>query len=269
MVLYKRLVSITNVLWSYTWKLFVPLIILLGLSQGYFLYNNFANGTFQNIYDQNRYDTNAYNQLKPWSLRYEEYLARSYVKEIFIFALLITIIILVSISLRQKLASKTEYTFLRLPVSRFTWFSTNVVYASSVLAILFAVQFIIILAGYQMYLYFVPEEAVMTQGLFLAFARWDFLNMFFPIINPYKIIINVLYIIHTGILITYINMIVLLKSNRRLTILAALFPLLINDFEGISGFVFVIVILLVIDLWMVYSYRSMLKELGEGEQQDA
>ncbi len=265
MVFYKRLVSITNVLWSYTWKLFVPLLILLGFGQGYFLYNNFKNATFQNQY---WYGADENIELHPWSLRFEEYLARSYVKDIFTVALIITIIILISVSLRQKLVSKTEYTYLRLPVSKYTWFFTNAFFASSILVILLAFQFIIILFGYQMYLHFVPEEAVMNQGLFLAFARWDFLNKFFPIINPYKVVTGLLYLIHSGILIAYVNVMVLLKSNRRSVLLAGLFPFLFSNYQDISGFIFVIVMLVIIDLWIILSYPLMLKGLEEEGNKD-
>ena len=269
-VFYKRLVSITNVLWAYTWKLFIPLLTILGLSQGYLLYKNFTNASFENLYDQSRYGLklNPDMELKPWSLRFEEYLAKSHVNDIFLLVLIITIVILASISLRQKLASKAEYTYLRLPISNYSLFFANVLYAISILAILFAFQLIIILMGYQMYLYFVPEEAVMTQGLFLAFVRWDFLNKFFPIIYPFKIITNILMLFHVGILITYTNMMVLLRSNRRTTIIVGLFPFLINSYEGIGGFIFVTVVVVIIDLWMLLTYPLMLKEVEKEEKND-
>ena len=265
MVFYRRLTSITNVLWAYTWKLFLPVLALLGFSQGYFLYSNLKDANYENLYDTSRYLYSSDMELKPWSLRFEEILARSHVKGIFILALIITIIILISISLRQKLVSKVEYTYLRLPVSKYTWFFTNAFYGISILAILFAFQLIVILIGYKMYLYFVPEEAVMTQGLFLAFARWEFLYDFYPVINPFKIITNIILLIHTGLIIAHVNMAVLLKSNRRFSHVVGLLPFLFNSYEGIGGFIFLVVVVVLIDWWIVTYYPLMFKEVDKEE----
>lgn len=262
MAYYKRFVANTNVLWAYTRKLFIPLLILLGSSQVYFLYNNFTKASFQNLYDKYYYQ--ADRLIKPWSLRFEEYLARSYVKEIFIIAFIITLIILVSIPLRQKMVSKVEYTYLRMPSSKYTWFFTNVIYYASILFILIAVQLLVIFIGYIMYLHFVPEDAVMTGGLFLAFTRWDFINALYHVSEPLKIVVNFFYLIHLGFIITYFNVLSWFKSKVTFFIFATMFPFLINTYDGIIGFSIVIVLMIIFDIWILYKFNDLLEKTKEG-----
>lgn len=258
MIFYKRVLSITNVLWSYTWKMFIPLLFFLGITEGYFIYNNIAKNTFRT-----NSNVAGYPEGMPWAPRFEGYLLGSHVEGLFMLALLITIVILISIPIRQKLVAKTEYTYHRLPVSRFTRFFTSAFYCSSILVILFALQLIIILVAYEVYLHFLPEEAVMTQGLFLSFIRWGFLKTVYPISDPLKIIRNILYFIHAGFAITHISTLIIYRKKPGLNTIQILLPYLFIGFEGMVGIVITFTLLILNSAGIIIEHKVVTKTLEE------
>lgn len=259
---YSRYISLINLQWSYSKKLFLAVLALLGISEGYFLYTNLSNATFvRKVYD---YATSTLVETgEVWSMRFEEFLARSHWKNLFIAALLLTILILVSVSFRQKSVAMTEYTYIRLPVSIHSWFITTVIHALCIFIILLGVQLLFIFLGYQMYLYFVPKEAVMSQGLFLAFLRWDFLHFTFPLTDPFRIILSGVFILHLSIVATYINMCITFRERKVGAIVFSLFFYLIfYNRQSIGGIIITMLCLFLSIGWMYINFKGMKERLG-------
>ncbi len=259
---YERVMSLIQVQWKYTKKFLIGIIILLLGSEGYFLYSNLAKTTFKRMeYD---YATGALVETSnSWSLRFEELLAMSYWDKIFIIAVVATLLLLVSIAFRQKSASMAEYTYLRLPISSNTLYFTKILHSLSVLLILLGVQFASVLLGYQMYLYMVPQEAVMHGGLFLAFVRWNFLLQTYPIIDPLRVVLNIAYVVHLAMSAAYMNVCILLKVNRPgPVILVIIFYLIFYNPMSIFGFVISFGILILSMIWMYKNYKGMITSLG-------
>lgn len=257
MIKYQRFVSLVQLQWKYTKGfLFIILLLLVG-GEGYLLYSNLSNASFKRMeYDYSigmLVETN-----NPWSLRFEEYLARSYWDKIFLIALFLTILLLVSIAFRQKSVAMAEYTYLRLPVSSNILFLSKSLHVLSILLILLGVQMAMVLVGYRMYLGLVPDDVVMNQGLFLAFARWDFLHCTYPIIDPFRMIVNVFYIIYLSVLVTYLNISILMKEKvRGFIILGFIACLFFYNVMSILGSYLVIAVLVISMVQMYRTYRNM------------
>ena len=259
---YSRYISLINLQWNYTKKLFLMVLALLGISEGYFLYTNLSNATFlRKVYD---YNTGILKETGDfWSFRFEEFLARSHWKNIFIIALLITLLLLVSVAFRQKSVAMTEYTYTRLPITIHSWFITTAVHALCIFIILLGVQFLYIFLGYEMYLYFVPKEAVMSQGLFLAFVRWDFLRFTFPITDPIRIIYNGVLLLHLSVVATYFNMCITFREKKVGAIIFSLFFYLIFYTQlSIGGFILNTLLIFMTMVWMYMNFISMKERLG-------
>jgi hypothetical protein len=259
---YSRFISLINLQWNYTKKLFLLVLVLLGGSEGYFLYSNLSKATFfRKVYD---YTTNTLIETEDiWSLRFEEFIARSHWNNLFIASLLVTLLLLISVSFRQKSVAMTEYTYMRLPISTNTWFITTLAHALCVFIILIGVQFLFIFLGYKMYLYFVPREAVMSQGLFLAFVRWDFLRFTFPVTDPLRMIYNGVFILHLSIVATYLNMCITFREKKVGAIVSSIFfYLLFYIKQSIGGSIGIILVLFLSIVWMYKDFSGMKERLG-------
>lgn len=259
---YSRYISLINLQWNYIKKLFLAVLALLGISEGYFLYTNLSNANFvRKVYD---HTTNTLVETgEVWSLRFEEFLARSHWKNLFIAALLLTLLILISVSFRQKSVAMTEYTYIRLPVSIHSWFITTAIHALCIFIILIGVQFLFVILGYEMYLYFVPKEAVMSQGLFLAFVRWDFLRFTFPITDPLRNVYNAVFILHLCFIATYLNMCITFRMKKVGAIIFSIFFYLIFYIkQSIGGSILIMLFLFVSMAWMYMNFKGMKERLG-------
>lgn len=259
---YSRYISLINLQWNYTKKLFLVVLSLLGVSEGYFLYSNLSKATFlRKVYD---YTMNTLVETDDiWSLRFEEFLARSHWNNLFIASLLVTLLILISVSFRQKSVAMTEYTYIRLPISIHSWFITTAVHALCIFVILIGVQFLYIFLGHEMYLYFVPKEAVMSQGLFLAFVRWNFLRFTFPITDLLRIIYNGVFILHLSFVATYLNMCIMYREKRVGSIVFSIFLYLIfYNKQSIGGSILMMSFLFLTMVWMYMNFRGMKDRLG-------
>lgn len=259
---YSRYISLINVQWHYTKKLLLAVLALLGIGEGYFLYTNLSNATFvRKVYD---YATSTLVETGDvWSLRYEELLARSHWKNLFIASLILTLLILVSVSFRQKSVAMTEYTYIRLPVSVHSWFITTTIHAFCVFIILLGVQFLFIFLGYEMYLYFVPKEVVMNQGLFLAFIRWDFLRFTFPFTDPLRIIYSGVFILHLSIVTAYLNMCITFREKKvGALVFSIFFYLIFYERQSIGGIIITSLFLFLSMAWMYMNFKGMKERMG-------
>lgn len=205
---YKRYISIFNLLWKYSFKWFVLILLIMCIGEGYYLYQELTT----TMYEKESYYTEE-PAIEPWAPRFEEFLARSHVKEFFIVTLIVTVLILVSIPLRQRSAAVFEYSYLRLPIKKGSWQVISGLHAFIHIIIVIGVQFGMILIGYWMYLTYVPEEAQMTQAVFLAFIRWDFLRAVYPITD----VLRLIYIVVVLLSINNLYEIDLKTGERKLT----------------------------------------------------
>lgn len=259
---YRRYVSILHLQWKYTWKAFAGIILLLCAGEGYFFYQRLIHTDYQ--IEANESINNWDATLKPWAPRFEEFLAQSHFKALFLTAILLTLILLISIPIRQNMSTKTDYMYLRLPIPRIVRPITSGVHTLSHLVILLRVQFGMILIGYQMYLEFIPKEAQMTQALFLAFFRWDFLRTVFPISNVMRFIYNLFVLISIVISVVYVQICIETKHKN-------IIPIVVNGYIYtkfyellyLSTMIKYLIILTISILVMIYYAKDYLEEENE------
>lgn len=253
---YKRYVSILNLQWKYTWKAFTAILVFMFIGQGYFLYKELTNAVFEK-----EIHNGVTQAVEPWAMRFEEFLARSHMEGIFIIAMILTVLLLISVPIRQRSVSMVEYSYMRLPVRKGTWQVMTLVHGITHFLILLGAQFGIIIISYQMYLKFVPEEAQMTQALFLAFIRWDFLLAIFPITDIFRLLYFVVILISLAVIVFYLP-ICIQKRHK------SIFPFLICGYyyidlttqRGISTIILSSILLIAAMIFMIYMGRELLNQ---------
>ena len=87
---YIRYLSVLHLQWKYTWKAFAGIILLLCVGEGYLLYQQLLNADYQKEFHRN---INRETTMEPWAPRFEEFLAQSHYKAIFLTAILLTLIL--------------------------------------------------------------------------------------------------------------------------------------------------------------------------------
>lgn len=186
---WKRFLSLTMIQSSYSFKGVMTISLSLCLLQLGVLFVELKHTVFERI--QYGYE----ESLMPWSYRFEEFLARSRWDLFFYVAFFSLFILLCSITLRQWNQSNVDYTYKRLPVPRY--FYPFSIITNNLISIMFfySIQFATLFAGNLLYHTLVPENLRMTQSLFLALLRWNFLNSIFPLFNGMQMIRLVLCIL--------------------------------------------------------------------------
>ena len=185
----KRFLSLTMVQSTYSLKGTITICFSLCLIQLGVLFFQLKHAVFEKTPD------GKVENLMPWSYRFEEFLARSRWDIFFYVAFFSLVILLCSITVRQWNQSNVEYTYKRLPVPRY--FYPLSLITNNLISIMFfySIQFATLFAGNLLYQTLVPENLRMTQSLFLALLRWDFLNSIFPLFNGMQMIRLVLCIL--------------------------------------------------------------------------
>lgn len=257
---YRRYISILNLQWRYTWRIFIGILGFLVVTQGFFLYRQMRNASFtQELTNWTQEGTNTY--LIPWSLRLEEYMARSYIKEIFLISLILTVILLITVSFWQRSNSNIDYTIMRLPVRGKTWYVISFFHALLHFVILISVQMGMIFAAYGMYMRMVPEDVQMTQALVLSFFRWDFLRGLYPIGNPLQQNYCILVFISLSILVVYLQICIIKKRNFVFSLLVCGFAYMsFFDVLSVNGAYFNMFLIVLISGIMMINMRIFLRE---------
>ena len=201
---YNRYSSILSLHWRYTHRIFIGILGVLAVTQVYFLYNQMSTASFtKEITDWSTESREVI--ISPWSLRLEEYMARSHMKTIFIIGFVLVLVLLVLISIWQRSNSHIEYTIMKLPVRENTWYVTSWLHSFLHLMILLSVQLGLVFVAYGMYLFMIPKEAQMTQPLVLSFLRWDFLQSLFPIFDQLKLVYLITVLVSISLLVVYLQ----------------------------------------------------------------
>lgn len=227
---YKRYVSILNLKWKYTWKAFTAILVFMLAGQGFFLYKELE-----------------------WGASFEDILKRSHIQGFFITATILTVLLLISVPIRQRSVSAVDYTYSRLPLRKGAWHVMTFVHTITHFLILLGVQFGMVVITYQIYLKLLPEEAKMTQTLFLAFIRWEFLRAIFPITDIFRLLYIVVILASLAVLVYYYPICIQKRYRSILPLLVCgYYYINFMDYRGIFSIILSSVILVGVMIYMIF-----------------
>lgn len=189
-----------------------PLILLLlsmvGLQLGIF-YQNMINMSFEKNMTIDWENTTTI----AWSMRFEEILKQSYFTQIYYAIFFLTFIVIATIPVRQSMNCKARLTLLRLPIKRTTQFGLQCVHSFFLLFMVWGTQLLVVLAAFGIYKAKVPTDLQMSNGLFLAFIRYDFLRVLYPVTNPIHFLYHLIQFIGISITAAYLGLCIRSKHS--------------------------------------------------------
>ncbi len=247
----KQILSLEMIQLSYCLKGTLWISVLLGGVELVLLYYQMITAKYGIIPNQHLGSI----KMEPWSFRLEEFLAKSRWDILFIVAFFGILILLSSVTIRQWNQSNVEYTYQRLPLRRS--YHPFVVVGNSIVCffIFLSIQLGTILIGNLFYQTIVPENARMTQALFLAFLRWDFLRNCFPFFDAIQMIRLLALLFATGVFTMYFSYHI--ARRERPIILSVLYLGCIITFFGFQSLKYSILWLVILGIttfWMIVRY---------------
>lgn len=256
-----QIYALMDLHWIYSKKLFYIILSLVGALQILLLYMKLNDATF---FRYGQITKSPYgDELINGVPRLEEYMAQCGWERIFYVGLLSLLFLLISGALRQRSVSSAIYTYERLPLSEGRWYGSIVVYHMTIFCIYLAAQLIIILLGYGIYIMTFPREAIMTQSLFLAFVRWDFLLIIFPLTDPIRLLANLFFFLYLGVYCSHQLICIHYRiSSVGMTLLLVIIVLYWREKMSIGITIATVLACILASLWMINIYRQR-KEIGE------